>query len=58
MGVPEREEREQGIENLLEKMMTEDFPNLVLEINITSPRGAESPKQEESKQAHTKTHHN
>ena len=33
MGVPEGEEREQGIENPLEKI-TENFPNLVKEIDI------------------------
>ena len=29
-GIPEGEEKEQGIENLLEKVMTENFPNLVV----------------------------
>ena len=28
IGIPEGEEEEQGIENLLEKVMMEDFPNL------------------------------
>ena len=31
IGVPEGEEKEQGIENLLEEMMTENFSNLVKE---------------------------
>ena len=34
MGVPEEEEREQEIENLFEKIMTENFPNLVKEIDM------------------------
>ena len=34
--------------------MTENFPNLVKEIDIQ----AQSPKQEETKEDHTKTHHN
>ena len=34
MGMPEEVEREQGIENLFEEIMTENFPNLVKEINI------------------------
>ena len=34
MGLPEGEEREQGIENLFEKIMTENFPNLVKKIDI------------------------
>ena len=34
MGMPEGKEREQGMENLFEKIMTEIFPNLVREIGI------------------------
>ena len=34
MGVPEGEEREQGIENLCEKIMTENLTNLEKEIDI------------------------
>ena len=32
--MPEEEEEEQKIENLFEKIMKENFPNLVKEINI------------------------
>ena len=32
--MPEREEEEQEIENLLEKIMKEKFPNLAKEIDI------------------------
>ena len=55
--MPEGEEEEQDIENLFEKIMKENFPNLVKEID-TSPRSKESPKQDVPKEAHTKTHHN
>ena len=34
IGVPEGEEEEQEIENLLEKIMKENFPNLMKEIDI------------------------
>ena len=34
IGVPEGEEEEQEIENLFEKIMKENFPNLVMEIDI------------------------
>ena len=34
IGVPEGEEEEQEIENLFEKIMKENFPNLVKEINM------------------------
>ena len=34
IGVPEREEEEQEIENFFEKIMNENFPNLVKEIDI------------------------
>ena len=32
IGIPEREEEEQGIENLFEKVMDENFPNLMREV--------------------------
>ena len=31
IGIPEGEEEEQGIQNLFEKVMTENFPNLMRE---------------------------
>ena len=34
IGVPEREEKEQEIGNLFEKVMKENFPNLVKEIDL------------------------
>ena len=34
IGVPEGEEEEQEIENLLEKIMKENFPNLAKEIDF------------------------
>ena len=34
IGVPEGEEEEQEIENLFEKIMKENFPNLAKEINF------------------------
>ena len=34
IGVPEGEEEEQEIENLFEKIMKENFPNLVKEIDM------------------------
>ena len=55
-GVP-KEEREQEIENLFEKM-TENFSNLVKENRHISSGSTESPKQNELKVAHTKTLHN
>ena len=48
MGVPEGEESKQEIENLFEKIITENFLNLVKEID-TSPSSTESPKQDEPK---------
>ena len=49
LGISEGEEGEQGIENLLEKVMTENFPNLMTEKNHTSTGSAEGPNQDESK---------
>ena len=57
IGIPEKEEEEQGIENLFEKVMMENFPNLMRE-KVTNPGITESPNQEEPKEAHCKTHHN
>ena len=57
IGIPEGEEEEQGIENLFEKVMMENFPNLRRE-KVTQIQEIESPKQEEPKETHCKTHHN
>ena len=54
--MPEGEEEEQEIETLFEKIMKENFPNLVKEINI-QVQEAQSPKQVGPKEDHTKTHH-
>ena len=48
IGVSEGEEEEQEIENLFEKIMKENFPNLVNEIDI-QVQEAQSPKQEKPK---------
>ena len=57
IGIPEGEEEEQGIQNLFEKVMMENFPNLMRE-KVTQIQETESPKQEEPKEAPCKTHHN
>ena len=57
IGVPEGEEKEQEIGNLFEKIMKENFPNLVKEIDM-QVQEAQSPKQGGCKEAHSKTHHN
>ena len=58
IGIPEGEEEEQGIENLFEKVMMENFPNLRRVKCHPNLGNTESPKQEEPKEAHCKTHHN
>nr|KAF6360095.1 hypothetical protein mMyoMyo1_011053 [Myotis myotis] len=57
IGVPE-EEREQDIENLFEEIMTENFPYLVKEIDLQVQEAQRTPNKKESKEDHTKTHHN
>ena len=57
IGIPEGEEEEQGIENLFEKVMMENFPNLMRESH-TNPGNKESPNEKEHKEAQCKTHHN
>ena len=49
--------REQGIENMFEEIMTENFPSLVKE-KVMQIQSTESPNQDELKEAHSKTHHN
>ena len=42
IGIPEGEEEEQGIENLFEKVMMENFPNLMREKSHKSRKHRES----------------
>ena len=56
MGISDGEENEQGIKNLSEEIMTENFPNLVKEQD-TQVQEAQSPRQDRPKKAYTKTHH-
>ena len=56
IGIPEGEE-EQGIENLFEKVLMENFPNLMRE-KVTQIQETQSPNQEESKEAHFKKYLN
>ena len=57
IGIPEGEEEDQGTENLFKKVMMENFPNLRREKD-TQIQETQSPKKEETKEAHCKTHHN
>ena len=57
IGIPEGEEQEQGIENLFEKVIMENFPNLMREKKSPKSRKHRVPI-EEPKEAHFKTHHN
>ena len=52
IGVPEGEEKEQEIENVVEKIMNENFPDLVKEIDMQVQEAQRVPNN------HTKTHHN
>ena len=53
--MPEEEEKEHEIGNLFEKIMKENFPKLVKEIDM-QVQEAKSPKQDVCKEAHSKTH--
>ena len=50
--MPEGEEEEQKIENLLEQIMKENFPHLAKEIDFQEVQEEAGPKEE-----HTKAHH-
>ena len=56
IGISEGKEG-QGIENLFEKVMMENFLNL-MRGKITNPGNTDSPSQEEPKESHFKTHCN
>ena len=56
-GVPEGEDEEQEIENLFEKIMKENFPNLAKEIDFQEVQEVQSPKEVGPKEEHTKAHH-
>ena len=56
IGVPEGEEEEQQIENLFEKIMKENLPNLSKEIHFQEVQEAQSPKEVGPKEAHTQAH--
>ena len=56
IGIPEAEDEEQGIENLFEKVMMENFPNLMRE-KVTQIQESQSPNQKECKESCFKTHH-
>ena len=55
--VPEGEEKEQEIGNLFEKIMKDNFPNLVKERDINSRKHRES-QTRWMQRGHSKTHHN
>ena len=57
LGVPEGEEQEQEIGNLLEQIMKENFPNLAKEIDFQEVQEAKSPKEVGPKEEHMKAHH-
>ena len=57
IGVPEGEEQQQEIENLLEQIMKEKFPNLEKEIDFQEVQEAQSTKEVGPKEEHTKAHH-
>ena len=53
-----REGEEQETENLFEKVMKMNFPNLAKEIDFQEVQEAQSPKEAGPKEEHTKAHHN
>ena len=55
IGVPEGEEEEQEIENLIEKIMKENLPNLVKEIDIQLWKHKESQTRQTQRGPHQDT---
>ena len=55
-GVPEREQEEQEMENLLEKIMKENFPNLAKEIDFQEVQEAQRVPKKLDPGKHTPRH--
>ena len=53
--MPEGEEKEQKIGNVFEKIMKENFPHLVKEIDMQAQEAQRVPNKMDSKEAHSKT---
>uniref|UniRef100_A0A8D1GIK8 L1 transposable element RRM domain-containing protein n=1 Tax=Sus scrofa TaxID=9823 RepID=A0A8D1GIK8_PIG len=57
IGIPERKEKEKGIENIFEEIMAENFPNLK-HTDIRIKEAQRAPNKLNSKQTHTKIYYN
>nr|KAF6369254.1 hypothetical protein mMyoMyo1_010632 [Myotis myotis] len=55
IGLQEGQEEQQGLENLFEELMSENFPDMGKKKSYTS---TESHRQDEPQKTHAKTHHN
>ena len=55
--MPEGEEQEQEMENLVEKIMKENFPNLAKQIDFQAVQEVQSPQKLGPKEEHTKANH-
>ena len=58
IGVPEREEREKGPEEIFEEIIVENFLNMGKEAQHPSPGSTESPRQDKPMEKHAETHSN
>ena len=56
IGVPEGEEEEQGMQNLFEKIMKENFPNLAKEIDFQEVQKAQRVPKKLDPRKHTPRH--
>ena len=56
IGVPEGEEEDQEIENLIEKVMKENFPNLAKEIDFQEVQEAQRVPKKLDPRKHTPSH--
>ena len=56
IGTPKGEEKEHEIKNLFEKILKENFPNLVKEIDMQTQEAQKVPNKNACKEAHSKTH--
>ena len=57
IGIPKGEEKEKGVENIFEEIITGNFP-ILKDTDFKIQEAQRAPKQVEPKQAQTKTYHN
>ena len=57
IGIPEGVEKEKGLEEIVEEIVAENFPNLAKKNKHSCPRGREDPSQAQPRQTYATSRH-